>query len=157
MKSQVITEFRPWLNASPAELVGPAARWDDRYEYTPLLRGVEPGNDYQGKRRARVISCRAIQRGELVRGPCEQCGASKVEGHHDDYSKPLQVRWLCRRCHRMYHSTQNQARALALKTQGNLKESAQGVTNRFLSLGTSVEQEKAPSTSTEDLPPGSSG
>lgn len=45
---------------------------------------------------------RAIKSGKLVRGPCEQCPpgtVGRVHGHHDDYSKPLDVRWLCPRHH----------------------------------------------------------
>ena len=46
----------------------------------------------------------ALQSGKLVRGPCEVCGATEdVHGHHDDYSKPLDVRWLCRKHHRQTH------------------------------------------------------
>lgn len=41
-------------------------------------------------------------RGKLIAQPCEGCGA-KAEKHHDDYAKPLQVRWLCRRCHLAEH------------------------------------------------------
>lgn len=53
----------------------------------------------RAKCRARLQAWRAIQSGELVRQPCEKCGAAKVEAHHDDYSKPLAVRWLCRLHH----------------------------------------------------------
>lgn len=44
-----------------------------------------------------------IQRGKIQRKPCEQCGEIKVEAHHDDYNKPYEVRWLCRRCHIAHH------------------------------------------------------
>lgn len=44
--------------------------------------------------------CRAyanvyLQRGKLTKQTCEVCGNPKVRMRHDDYSKPLQVRWLC--------------------------------------------------------------
>ena len=41
---------------------------------------------------ARLIVQRAIRAGELLRQPCEVCGATMTHGHHDDYSKPLEVR-----------------------------------------------------------------
>ncbi len=45
----------------------------------------------------------AIRRGLIQREPCEVCGAEGADGHHDDYDKPMQVRWLCRRHHRLFH------------------------------------------------------
>ena len=36
----------------------------------------------------------AVRVGQLVRGVCEVCRSSTVEAHHDDYNKPLDVRWL---------------------------------------------------------------
>jgi hypothetical protein len=39
------------------------------------------------------------RRGKLIPKPCEVCGDPKVEKHHDDYTKPLEVRWLCKRHH----------------------------------------------------------
>ena len=46
----------------------------------------------------------AILRGDLVRQPCEVCGKSKGHAHHDDYSQPLKVRWLCPAHHRQHHA-----------------------------------------------------
>ena len=40
---------------------------------------------------------------KLDRQPCEQCGALPADAHHDDYSKPLDVRWLCESCHGIEH------------------------------------------------------
>lgn len=45
----------------------------------------------------------AIRDGRLIRQPCEACGNAKSQAHHDDYNKPLDVRWLCFKCHRAYH------------------------------------------------------
>ncbi len=47
----------------------------------------------------------AIDRGELVRPEeCSYCGEyKKTDGHHEDYGKPLEVIWLCRKCHQQRH------------------------------------------------------
>jgi hypothetical protein len=55
------------------------------------------------KMAAHNATSRAILKGTLVRQPCEVCGNEKSEAHHDDYSKPLDVRWLCSNHHRMVH------------------------------------------------------
>lgn len=36
--------------------------------------------------------------GKLVPEPCDVCGKTKVVAHHDDYSAPLDVRWMCSGC-----------------------------------------------------------
>ena len=53
--------------------------------------------------RARVSI--AVRKGDLTRGPCDKCGTTiNIEGHHDDYSKPLEVRWLCSSHHKRFHA-----------------------------------------------------
>jgi|SRR5262245_47580924 len=51
------------------------------------------------KVRARQVLNDAVRTGRMLRKPCEQCGEVLTEAHHDDYGKPLDVRWLCRRHH----------------------------------------------------------
>lgn len=46
----------------------------------------------------------AVDCGKIKRMPCEKCGNIKSVGHHDDYKKPLEVRWLCSRCHGSHHA-----------------------------------------------------
>jgi hypothetical protein len=53
----------------------------------------------------------AIRHGELVRAEtCSRCGEAKpTEAHHSDYSKPLDVVWLCVKCHRRLHRAMHKA------------------------------------------------
>ena len=57
-------------------------------------------------RRARSAVARALRSGLLSRQPCEVCGASASHAHHDDYAKPLDVRWFCAEHHKGWHREQ---------------------------------------------------
>lgn len=54
------------------------------------------------KVRVQRIAANAAKRGVLVKPDCcQRCGepARRLEKHHEDYSKPLEVEWLCPKCH----------------------------------------------------------
>ncbi len=55
------------------------------------------------KSKAHIAVRFAIERGELIRQACENCGAKQSQAHHEDYGKPLDVKWLCHKCHRKEH------------------------------------------------------
>lgn len=55
------------------------------------------------KAAARKAVYEAIRAGRIVRQPCEVCGSRRAQAHHDDYGKPLDVRWLCRAHHAEWH------------------------------------------------------
>lgn len=57
----------------------------------------------------------AIRKGILVRPTeCEHCGREcKPHGHHSDYSKRLEVVWLCSICHNAIHPGENRQDTIA--------------------------------------------
>jgi len=81
-----------------------------RYHEDPKRRAYSRANAKRWgeknpvKKAAQIAVNNAVRDGRLVKSPCEQCGAKKVHGHHDDYSRPLDVRWLCPLCHHRHHA-----------------------------------------------------
>jgi hypothetical protein len=60
------------------------------------------------KDRVRSLTRMYISKGILIKGVCEVCGTNeKIEAHHDDYTKPMEVRWLCFYHHREHHNKTN--------------------------------------------------
>ena len=55
----------------------------------------------------------AVRKGQILKRPCERCGAKKVHGHHPDYSRPLDVVWLCPDCHRKEHEAMKNRQIIA--------------------------------------------
>lgn len=55
------------------------------------------------RKKAREIFNHYVRDKHIEKKSCEMCGNTKVEAHHDDYDKPLEVRWLCFDCHRKWH------------------------------------------------------
>lgn len=70
-------------------------RYRERHGSTPGIR-----------RPAHNIVAAALKSGKLVRPEeCQRCLEPRpVEAHHDDYNKPLDVLWLCHRCHMRLHA-----------------------------------------------------
>jgi ribosomal protein S27AE len=58
---------------------------------------------YKQKDWAREKVRRALKNKLLTKKSCKKCGEWEVQAHHKDYSKPLDVVWLCRKCHGMEH------------------------------------------------------
>ncbi|MDB6455106.1 hypothetical protein [Falsirhodobacter sp. 20TX0035] len=55
------------------------------------------------KYNAHLAVQQALNSGTLDKQPCEVCGRTVVDAHHDHYDQPLNVRWLCRRHHVKLH------------------------------------------------------
>jgi len=67
---------------------------------------IEYREKYPEKSRAHRILNYHVRVGNMSKKPCEVCGTDKhIHGHHDDYSKPLDVRWLCAAHHKEHHAS----------------------------------------------------
>jgi ribosomal protein S27AE len=95
-------EKRAEKSAYERERYKKPARRAKMAEYQRVRRARSPE-----KYRARTAVGNAIRDGRLVPKPCEDCGSTeRVQAHHADYSKPLEVRWLCFKCHREHEHGQ---------------------------------------------------
>ena len=67
---------------------------------------------YPVKRGARMLVNNGLKNGRIVRpDDCSKCGANgPLHAHHDDYAKPLDVRWLCIPCHTKWHRKHGEAK-----------------------------------------------
>jgi hypothetical protein len=61
---------------------------------------------YASKIRTRALTRSYIKSRKLIRKPCEVRKEIKVQAHHDDYTKPLDVRWLCNKHHAEHHKNE---------------------------------------------------
>jgi hypothetical protein len=82
------------------------AKFNARYNASKLGKAaaIRRRMKYRDKVAARSATFRAVARGDLVKPKhCQRCRVTVIEAHHLDYSRPLYVRWLCRRHHRAAH------------------------------------------------------
>lgn len=69
-------------------------------------KGIKRNKLYPEKIKANNVVNRAVRTGKLTRPTdCSSCDNpnGRIEAHHPDYSKPLEVIWLCSSCHREEH------------------------------------------------------
>ena len=76
-----------------------------------LRRKLRPSSDVSAvnlrqRKNAHQKVYYAIKTGKLTRpSVCSECGGSgKIHAHHEDYSQPLKVQFLCQKCHKKAHS-----------------------------------------------------
>jgi hypothetical protein len=92
-----------------------ASRWCNACN-AAAMRDSRKRNPMTDEQR-RKDNCRSyanvyLRRGKLVRQPCEVCGSADSQMHHHDYSKPLDVQWLCREHHLQLHKSEKRPRRL---------------------------------------------
>jgi hypothetical protein len=68
----------------------------------PRHADLEPGQKQRSI--ARSYANVYQRRGKIAPEPCSVCRDPVARKHHEDYSRPLQITWLCRKCHQKRHS-----------------------------------------------------
>jgi hypothetical protein len=58
---------------------------------------------YPEKNKAHKLVYSGVRNGTIKKEPCIICGELKSESHHEDYSKPLEIMWLCKKHHYEHH------------------------------------------------------
>lgn len=98
-KKDVSINYRKKINYYKAyEKKRNAKRWEYKTEEAMAWRKRNPD-----KYKAHKKLHNALRGGKIKKQPCFICGSKDVHGHHYDYSKPLNVIWLCAQHHQWMH------------------------------------------------------
>lgn len=106
-KSCSYVTWRKYYESHKDELLQYYKRYreDNPNYHSPSVQRYNKNNPE--KRRANVKLNHAVEQG-LMRKPsvCAVCGVEHaiIHGHHEDYSKPLEVIWVCPKCHKQIHA-----------------------------------------------------
>lgn len=81
-------------------------KWEKELEYK---RRYVKSEKFRQKRKCHEIVNNAIRDGRLFVGPCQKCyNTHDIDAHHEDYTKPLAITWLCKKCHGERHRELNE-------------------------------------------------
>ena len=90
-RSLQIDQSREWAKNNPEKMAEVRAQWSDRNPE---------------KHQCHTSLKNAVRDGKITKSAsCQSCGTSdgRIHGHHPDYTKPLEVMWLCATCHSRQH------------------------------------------------------
>ena len=100
-RERIRANNRRYLNTTRAKKI--RAKYMKKWAETNKDKIALNRQKHKEKRQANSKFRDFVRRGKIKKLPCEICGNPKSEGHHIDYSKPLEVRWLCRKHHHELH------------------------------------------------------
>jgi hypothetical protein len=98
----LVKQWRPTLERQREWIREYTARPEVRKQKAANMAKYRATPEYKQRFFARAQVKNAIKSGLLIKHPCEVCG-DVAQAHHDNYDKPLDVRWLCLDHHREFH------------------------------------------------------
>lgn len=110
-RSKCIEESRVWRQENTEAVREYDARYHQEHAEECRARSRRYDSQYPARAIARRRTRTARKNGGLIRpGICTACREScRPDAHHEDYSKPLDVLWLCHRCHQRLHRLEEQS------------------------------------------------
>ena len=96
-KARASSATKRWYNSPAGKKWWASYRLKYRKRQRIINRACRLRNPWVGEVHGKVQV--ALRNKVISRGPCQRCGNTKSEAHHEDYTKPLEIMWLCRRCH----------------------------------------------------------
>lgn len=118
-----------WDALSISEKEKSRSRWRVRHrqaDYRQRERALRVSDPHEWARHQLRY---AVTRGKIAKpSHCQDCQMLKekrdLHGHHDDYSRPLEVRWVCYQCHGKTHRAMNDR--ISAQAALNPKEESRG-------------------------------
>lgn len=93
-------QTREWRNTKSKKF-----RQTPKGKLISILTAQRMKKKYPEKWNARLILRQAVRYKKIKKSPCEICGNKYSQGHHEDYSKPLEVIWFCDKHHKEHHKS----------------------------------------------------
>lgn len=99
---------REWRQRNPASVLASKKKWRRRNPRAATEEKTRRRKRHPEKNAAYRCVERAVLRGKLSKpAACPRCGREcepqRMHAHHEDYSQPLNVEWMCFACHRDLH------------------------------------------------------
>lgn len=100
-KKQCAKAIRAWHVANKDRVRAVAKIWANSEKGKELRKEIHAryAAKNRHKRLAKDAVNNTIKRGKMAKSCCVVCGDPNTQGHHEDYSKPLSVVWLCHKHH----------------------------------------------------------
>ena len=96
-------QSRKWIKKNHERRLEQARKGRNKNKQKILLYARAYVEKYPERNRAHGLRYWAVKNGKLKPKPCKICGDLNVHSHHPDYSKPLEVIWLCPKHHKRQH------------------------------------------------------
>lgn len=103
-RDKVLEANRKWMKNNPDKVKANNLKQHLKRLKPKRIRRDKKSKEELIKIHARQLVRTAIQTGKIKKFLCETCNSDRfVQAHHDDYSKPLEIRWLCKKHHNAWH------------------------------------------------------